>query len=85
MQALSTEKYKRYINILLFIYLLLLKWVPFLSRGRGGGGFWEVVMGVCRPALLISTLLQSNIYKVSVRECPPGDLCRQNERYQLLT
>ena len=40
------------------------------SSGVGGGEgyFWEVVVGVCRPALLIFTLFQSNIYMVNVRE-----------------
>ena len=37
-----------------------------------GGDFWEVIVGVHRPALLIFTLFQSNIYKVNVREYPPG-------------
>ena len=40
--------------------------------GGGGGDFWEVIVGVHRPALLILTLFQSNIYKVNVREYPPG-------------
>ena len=35
---------------------------------RGGGG----ISGVYRPALQIFTLFQSNIYKVNVREYPPG-------------
>ena len=38
----------------------------------GGGLFLEVVVGVYRPALLILTPFQSNIYKVNVRESPPG-------------
>ena len=44
------------------------------SSGVGGGEgyFWEVVVGVCRPALLIFTLFQSNIYMVNVREYPSG-------------
>ena len=41
-------------------------------RDLGGGKFWEVAVGVHRPALLIFTLFQSNIYKVNVREYPPG-------------
>ena len=47
--------------------------------------FWEVVAGVCRPAPLILTLFQSNIYKVNVREYPPGDFVSKNKHYQLLT
>ena len=53
----------------------------FFSGGEGVGGrgvvSWEVVIGECRPALLILTPSQSNIYKVNVREYlpPPGDLC----------
>ena len=60
------------------------KYVPFSYWGEEGY-FWEVVVGVYRPVLLILTPFQSNIYKVNVRESPPGDLCRQNEHYQLLT
>ena len=40
-----------------------------------GGGGREILgsrSGVHRPALLIFTLFQSNIYKVNVREYPPG-------------
>ena len=35
-----------------------------------GGYFWEVLVGVRHPSLLIFTLFQSNIYKVNVREYP---------------
>ena len=53
----------------------------------GGGYFWEVIVGVRRPALLILTPFQRNIYKVNAREYspPPPVLCRQNKHYQLLT
>ena len=47
-----------------------IKYVPFSYWGEGGY-FWEVVVGVYRPALLILTPFQSNIYKVNVRESPP--------------
>ena len=36
------------------------------------GYFWEFVVGVHRPAFLIFTLFQRNIYKVNVREYPPS-------------
>ena len=36
----------------------------FFSQGH----LWEVVVGLHRPALLIFTLFQRNIYKVNVRE-----------------
>ena len=60
--------------------LLLINWAAevgpslwntfhFLPRGY----FWEVVVGVCCPALKILTLFQSNTYKVNVREYTPGD------------
>ena len=40
--------------------------------GGGGGDFWEVVVRVCRPAVLIFTPFQSNIDKVNVREYARG-------------
>ena len=43
--------------------------MEYISGGTGGGG---CISGVYRPALLIFTLFQSNIYKVNVREYPPG-------------
>ena len=44
---------------------------PVYRTGGGGGvGVWEDVVGVRRPALLIFTLFQSNIYKFNVREYP---------------
>ena len=36
-----------------------------------GGIIWEVIVRVCCPALQILTLLQSNSYKVNVREYSP--------------
>ena len=46
----------------------------FFFSGVGGGGcFWKLVVGVRRPALLILTLFQSNIYKVNVREYSHGE------------
>ena len=45
----------------------------FSSLGGGGGYLWEVVVGVRRPALLILTRFQRNIYRVNAREySPPG-------------
>ena len=38
------------------------------------GVFLGSCSGVCRPALLILTLFQSYIYKVDLREYPPGIL-----------
>ena len=59
-----------------------IKYVAFLG-GRGGGVLerycWEVVGGVHGPALLILTLLQSNIYKVNEREYTSRDFCSQNQ------
>ena len=50
----------------------------FFFLSWGGGGVWEVVVGVYRSPHLIFTLFQSNIYKVNVREFLPRDLCREN-------
>jgi len=53
----------------------------FFSQG-GGGYFWEVAVGVCRLALLIFTLFQSNIYEVNVREYgTPRGFMSSNEHY----
>ena len=50
----------------------------FFSGGGGGGYFWEVIGGVCRPALLIFTLFQGNIYKVNVRDPPRFYVVKKN-------
>ena len=53
---------------------------------------WEFVahgvVGVCRPALQIPTLFQTNTYKANVRESPspPGGFSpSRHEHYQFLT
>ena len=54
----------------------------FFSGGGGGGGagdFWEVVVRVCRPAVLIFTLFQSNIDKDNVREYARGFTSSKNQ------
>ena len=55
----------------------LIKWVLFFLGG-GGGGFWDVGLGVHRPPYLIFTLFQSNIYKVNIGGFLPRDFCREN-------
>ena len=45
----------------------------FLGGGGGGGNFMGSCGGGHRPPYLIFTLIQSNIYKVSVREFLPRD------------
>ena len=47
------------------------------------GYFWEVAVGERNPALLIFTLFQSNIYKVNLREYPPGIYVVKMDNLQL--
>ena len=65
-------------NIKIFAWVLhwaacgtaqFIKWVPFFVSGWY---FWEVVVGVRLPALLIFTQIQRYMDKVNVREYPPG-------------
>ena len=44
-----------------------------------GGYSWEFVVAVCRPALQIPTLFQTDAYEANLRGCPPppGDLLCQ--------
>ena len=45
----------------------------FFSRGAGGEGyFWEVVVGVHRPALLIFYTISENIFFWICKKIPPG-------------
>jgi len=39
-----------------------------------GGYSWKILVGVCRPALQILTLFQTNNYKANVREYSLGIL-----------
>ena len=48
-----------------------------------GAAQFLVVMRVHRPALLIFTLFQSNIYQVNVREYPPGIYDVKRDNFQL--
>ena len=57
-----------------------IKWVPFFSSQ---GYLWQVVERVHRPALLIFTLFQSNIYKVNVREYPPRIYVVKTDNFEL--
>ena len=52
----------------------------FFSGGGGGGGalFLGSHRGVCRPALLIFTLFQGNIYKANVRDPPRFYVVKKN-------
>ena len=57
-----------------------IKWVPFFFWQ---GYCWQVVEGVHRPALLIFTLFQSNIYKVNVREYPLRIFVVKTDNFEL--